>query len=104
MRISVAAVLFILISGAICAESPLVVTGGLSAQRGFDNLTQKAYVPASWTRSAYDNAWKRWAGVKSKPQNYDRAFREYYGLPAAPFPNGNLPMGMKQTKPLFNRT
>src|SRR5438105_6028045 len=83
-------------------ESPPVATGGLSPARGYEHLTKKAYVPASWTKAAYQSAWKRWPGVKEKPDDYDRAFAEYYGLHPAPFNNGNLPMGMKETKPLLN--
>jgi hypothetical protein len=78
--------------------------GERSATRGYENLTKKAYVPASWTRTAYQNVWKRWPGVNDKPNDYDRAFADYYGLSAAPFDNGTLPMGMKETQPFLNRT
>jgi Cytochrome c len=97
----IACLLFI---GMLAAHSPLVATGEPSATRGYENLTKKAYVPASWTKAAYQNVWKRWPGVKDKPADYDRAFAEYYGLHAAPFDNNNLPMGMKQAASFLGRT
>jgi hypothetical protein len=71
---------------------------------GYVNLTRKTYVPGSWTKSSYQNAWKQWPGVRTKPADYDRAFREYYGLPEAPFENNGLPMGLKQTASFLGRT
>jgi hypothetical protein len=75
-----------------------------SVVRGRRNLTEKAYIPGTWTRSAYDNVWKRWPGQTIKPQNYDAVFREHYGLHTAPFDNRGLPMGLKETKPFLGRT
>lgn len=95
---------FCLFVGVMAAAGPAADHGSHSAQRGYANLTQKAYVPASWTKNAYQNVWKRWHQAKDKPQNYDRAFAEYYGLPAAPFDNGNLPMGMKETQSFLGRS
>lgn len=75
-----------------------------AAARGRKHMTEKAYIPGTWTRQAYDNAWKRWPNQKTKPDNYDEAFRNYYGLNAAPFDNHGLPMGLKETKPFLGRT
>lgn len=96
---------WILLSIAVLAASAAPPTEySEAAQRGYDNLTKKAYVPGTWTRQAYDNAWKRWPNQKEKPANYDEAFREHYGLHPAPYPNNGLPMGLKETKPFLGRT
>ena len=67
-----------------------------SAQRGYELLTTKAFVPAIWSRSAYDDAWKQW-GLKEKPSDFDFAVRTRYGLHQAPYPNDGLPMGLRST-------
>ena len=41
------------------------------------------------------------ARCEIKPDNYDAAFREHYGMHAAPYPNHNLPMGMREGKRLL---
>jgi mono/diheme cytochrome c family protein len=74
-----------------------------AAERGYKNLTTKNYSPAVWSMNAYANAWRRWPGVKEKPANYDAAFREHYGLHAAPFDNNNLPMGMHEGRRLLGK-
>jgi mono/diheme cytochrome c family protein len=72
-----------------------------AAERGYKALTQTAFIPASWRPPAYQNAWKRWAGVTEKPADYDAAFRDYYGLHPAPYPNHDLPMGFRPGSILF---
>src|SRR4051812_13398214 len=66
------------------------------AERGRRFLTEKVYIPAIWSRTSYDDLWKRWEGVTAKPADYDRAVREVYGLHVAPFPNNGLPMGLRE--------
>jgi hypothetical protein len=66
-----------------------------AAERGYKALTTTAFIPAAWRPKAYDNAWKRWPGVTEKPADYDAAFRDYYGLHPAPYPNDRLPMGLR---------
>src|SRR5262249_29199264 len=54
-------------------------------------------------QAAYDNAWKHW-GLESKPlRDYDRLFQQRYGLHPAPYPNDNLPMGVRYAKDLLGR-
>ena len=67
-----------------------------AAERGRADLLGKAYNPPTIPLSAYENAWKQW-GLKEKPApaDYDRLFRERYGLHAAPYPNGRFPMGLR---------
>jgi mono/diheme cytochrome c family protein len=89
---------------AASAGSPAAAPTGYdpdAAARGRAHLTEKSYVPAGWSRAAYDNAWRRWQGVKAKPADYDAAFRDYYGLHPAPFSNNGLPMGLKAGRRLF---
>jgi mono/diheme cytochrome c family protein len=67
-----------------------------SAARGQQALLDKCYAPPTMTRRAYDDVWKQW-GLKARPAaaDYDRLFRQRYGLHAAPYPNGGLPMGLR---------
>ncbi|MBX7105828.1 MAG: c-type cytochrome [Gemmataceae bacterium] len=90
----------VLLVGGLCSAGPEVSRH----EQGYEYLTKKAYVPASWTRSAYDNVWKQWPGIREKPADYDKAFQQYYGLPPAPFENNGLPLGLKITKPFLGRT
>ncbi len=66
-----------------------------AAERGRETLTKRALNPALWSREAYDHVWKLW-GVAERPADYDRAFRERYGLHPAPYPNTGLPMGLRE--------
>src|SRR4051812_20645284 len=72
-----------------------------AAMRGRAALTGKSYSPAIWSMNAYAKAWKRWPGVKTKPDDYDAAFRDHYGMHAAPFPNNGLPMGLREGQRLM---
>ena len=61
--------------------------------RGREALFTRAFVPAPWSPTAVDSAWKVWQPpLQEKPKNYDEAFRNHYGLHPAPFPNNNLPI------------
>ena len=73
------------------------------AERGKLALTSRPFVPAMWSEDAYENAWKFWdeGKLKKQPDNYDAAFREHYGLHAAPFENGRLPMGLREAPKAF---
>src|SRR5262249_40490158 len=67
-----------LTSSAGAAEKTAAERGQL-AVRGLTDMN-----PQSWSRRAYEEVWKRW-GVKEKPADYGAAFRERYGLHAAPY-------------------
>src|SRR5437588_870404 len=71
--------------------------------RGRKALLEGNYIPATWTRDAYDQAWTRWPGVTAKPDDYAAAFREVYGLHPAPYPNVGLPMGLRDGPRLFGK-
>jgi len=67
------------------------------AARGREKLLTTNYVQAGFLRSAYDDAWKQW-GLAEKPAaaDYDRLYRERYGLHEAPYDNKGLPMGLSE--------
>ena len=71
-----------------------------AAERGRALLTGTAFIKGFWPRYAYDNAWKTW-GVTDKPADYAAAFDDRYGLHPAPYPNGDLPMGLRKTSLLL---
>src|SRR5262245_27930153 len=72
------------------------------AERGKQALFTRAFVPAPWSLSAYDNIWKVWQPpVAEKPAEYDQAFRKRYGLHPPPYANGKLPMGLREGRLLF---
>jgi mono/diheme cytochrome c family protein len=86
------------------ASAAITVAGENSdAERGRKAFLEKSYNPAVWSRDAYDRAWTRWEGVVEKPSDYDRAFRDMYGLHAAPFPNNGLPMGLREGRVLLKK-
>jgi len=66
-----------------------------SAQRGRTALESKAFIRAFWPTFSYGQAWKQW-GVSTKPADYAAAFRDRYGLHAAPFANDGYPMGLRK--------
>jgi RoxA-like, cytochrome c-like len=89
-NIALAALVLVGIGWSIAAADP-------DAERGKQALFTRAFVPAPWSLSSYDNAWKTWQPRPSdKPVDYDRAFRDRYGLHPAPYPNGKLPMGLRE--------
>jgi hypothetical protein len=65
--------------------------------RGKKAMESRAFVPATWPESAYDDLWKQWQPRPQKaPDDYDRAVREHYGMPRAPFDNGRYPFGFRK--------
>ncbi len=80
---------------------PAVAADPTAAERGYKALIGTAFIPAAWRPPAYDNVWKRWAGMSEKPADYDAAFRDYYGLHPAPYENEKLPMGLRPGQFLF---
>lgn len=74
------------------------------AQRGEKALLGRHFNPPTIPLSAYENAWKYWGDVvKTKPADYAAAFRDHYGLHAAPYPNGGYPMGLREAKGILGR-
>lgn len=73
-----------------------------AAERGRAALESRAFIRAFWPTFAYEQAWKQW-GLKSKPADYAGAFRERYGLHAAPYPNDGYPMGLRKADYLVGK-
>jgi hypothetical protein len=73
------------------------------AEKGYKALTETAFIPGFWSKKAVQDVWKQWEGKKEKPADYDAAFRERYGLHAAPYPNDGLPMGLRKSTFLFRQ-
>lgn len=71
------------------------------AERGHKALTGTNFNPAFWSTRSVSEAWKQWDGPKTKPADYDAAFRDRYGLHPAPYPNDGLPMGLRKGKLLL---
>jgi mono/diheme cytochrome c family protein len=74
-----------------------------AADRGQEAVHGRpALNPALWTRAAQETAWKRW-GLAERPADYAGAFRERYGLHAAPYDNQGLPMGLHEVRGLLGK-
>jgi hypothetical protein len=83
----------------LSADAP--ASSPTAAERGYKALTGTAFIPGFWSKRTIPNVWKHWDGVKEKPAEYDAAFRERYGLHAAPYPNDGLPMGLRKASLLL---
>jgi mono/diheme cytochrome c family protein len=70
------------------------------AERGKQALLGRAFNPPTMSRRAYDEVWRQW-GMAEKPAEYDRLYRERYGLHVPPYANGGLPMGLRAADLLF---
>ncbi len=81
---------------AVLATLPASAAEAPSAERGREALLGRAFNPPTMSRRAYDEVWRQW-GLKEKPAaaDYNRLYRERYGLHEAPYPNGGLPMGLR---------
>src|SRR5262245_45218130 len=69
-------------------------------ERGKEALLGRSYSPAVVLQGSYDTIWKTW-GLKEKPADFDRMVLERYGLHPAPYPNADLPMGLRQAPNLL---
>jgi hypothetical protein len=88
--------------GVFCLLGTAGIAAEPSAERGKELLLGRNYNPPFFSRAAYDNVWKRWdVRAKPAPADYDRAVRERYGLHPAPYPNGGLPMGLREAPTLL---
>jgi hypothetical protein len=67
------------------------------AQRGEKALLGRHFTPPDLPLTAYDNLWKVW-GLDKPPADLHQAIRDRYGLHAAPYPNGDYPMGFREVE------
>src|ERR1700704_3198771 len=72
-----------------------------AAERGEKVLLGRNFNPPTISLHAYQNAWRQWGDLKEAPARYAEAFREHYGLHAAPYPNNGYPMGLREAPGLF---
>jgi hypothetical protein len=78
--------------------TPLALASERSpAERGKQALLGRAFTPAMFSLASYDEAWRCWETGGMKPHDYDRAFRQRYGLHPAPYDNGKYPMGLRES-------
>jgi len=97
-RLSILAVSLSLFAVTVDAAEPT------AAERGERAMLGRHFTPPTFSPLAYENVWKLWdGGLKEKPANYHAAFREYYGMHEAPYPNNGYPMGLREATGLFNR-
>ncbi len=85
----------------LLSAAALTAAEPTAAERGYQALTKTSFIPAAWREAAYDNVWKHWPGVTAKPVDYAAAFSDHYGMPAAPYPNGKYPMGLREGRIFF---
>jgi hypothetical protein len=68
-----------------------------AAERGKKALLGRAFSPPTITLDGYNQLWHQWGlDKKPAPADYQRLVRERYGLHEAPYPNGGLPMGLRE--------
>ena len=89
---------------ALALVVPAVAAEPTPAERGYKALTETAFIPGFWSANSVADAWRYWGGAREKPADYDAAFRDRYGLHPAPYPNGDLPMGLRRTLTLLKNT
>jgi mono/diheme cytochrome c family protein len=82
----------------LAAEAPR----GADRERGRQTLLTNPLNPPNWTVRAYDTAWTQW-GVKARPADYDRAFRERYGLHRSPDPKQKYPLGLVESNGFLSK-
>jgi mono/diheme cytochrome c family protein len=69
-----------------------------AVRRGEQALLTRSYVPAFWSRDAYERLGK---GLPGLPPASAEELRQRYGLHEAPYPNKGLPMGLREGSLLF---
>src|SRR6186997_3114316 len=89
--------LLLALAGQALAEPP-----SEAAERGKAALLGRAFNPPAFSFKAYDNVCKVW-GLNTKPADFDRLFRERYGLAEATYANGPYPMGLRESSGLLGR-
>jgi len=80
--------------GIACAAEPT------PAQRGHDALTGRAFTPPIIPQRDYRALWRPW-GLKERPADFDKQVLDRYGLHPPPYPNDDLPMGLRKAKGLI---
>jgi hypothetical protein len=71
-----------------------------AAERGRAALLGRSFGPPVVSVQGYNSVWKQW-GLKEKPADYTAAVAARYGLAPAPYENGGLPMGLRESPGLL---
>lgn len=89
----------LLYSGGEAASVPAapLTPAPASADRGRTALLERCFSAPLVPRTAYESLWKQW-GLGSRPADFDARVRSRYGLYDAPYPNDDLPMGLRATE------
>jgi hypothetical protein len=75
-----------------------------AAERGRTALLTRSFSPGTAGLAVYRDVWRVWGdGRTEPPADYDRAFRERYGLHEAPYANHGLPMGLREAPGLLGK-
>jgi hypothetical protein len=75
-----------------------------AAERGKRALLERAFNPPAYSLHGYQNVWRQWgSNLKEPPHNFTQAFMERYGLHPAPYPNGEYPMGVRESTGLLGK-
>lgn len=83
---------------------PFVTTAGepTAAERGEKALLGRHFTAPAISLKAYRNVWRHWGDpLTEAPADFDRQFRERYGLHEAPYPNKGYPMGLREAPTLL---
>src|SRR4051794_37963714 len=73
-----------------------------AAERGEKALLGRSFTPPAITPRGSRTVGRSWGGgFGGPPADFDRRFRERYGLHVAPYPNKDYPMGFREAPTLF---
>ena len=95
-RIAASFLLLVICAGVPASGAKRPAPRADSAARGRKLMQSYQFWPAVFPETSYTDAWKRW-GLKKKPKNFEKMFRERYGLHKAPYAS-KYPMGLRKGK------
>ncbi len=86
----------LMIFAVLVCVAPVVRAEEGAVERGRKALLGRSFTPPTVTLAGYRNLWKPW-GLAEQPSSpeFGRLLRERYGLHPAPYPNDDLPMGLR---------
>lgn len=98
-KVSVFSLLVVLVSQLALADTDAVEPSAVD--RGREALTARSFLKPEWSLDIYEKVAELWGddapNPDADPEGYAFAFARRYGLHPAPFPNENLPMGLKRS-------
>jgi mono/diheme cytochrome c family protein len=95
----------LLLLGVLAFVSPARASDPDAVERGRKALLTRSFSPPTITLDAYNHLWRQWGlDKKPAPEEYQRLFRERYGLHEAPYANNGFPMGVREAPLPFSLT